>query len=92
MQRVTSPHTDSLCLCDRVFVPVHQMLKRNSFQRVKLLMHSLLGSTGTSMVIYQSVSQQKERNHFHTLWHTDFPGQFMYTQPQICRTLVAGGI
>ena len=54
MQRVTSPHTDSLCLCDRVFGPVHQMLKGNSFQLVKLLVYSLLGSMGTSMIIYQS--------------------------------------
>ena len=34
VQRVTSPHTDSPCLCDRVFGPVHQMLKGNSFQLV----------------------------------------------------------
>ena len=54
MQSVTSPHTDSPCLCDRVFGPVHQMLKGNSFQLVKLLMYSLLGSTGTLMIIYQS--------------------------------------
>ena len=51
MQRVTSPHTDSPCLFDRVFGPVHQMLKGNSFQLVKLLMYSLLGDT---MIIYQS--------------------------------------
>ena len=54
MQRVTSPHTDSPCLCDRVFGPVHQMLKGNSFQLVKLLIYSLSGSTGTLMIIYQS--------------------------------------
>ena len=30
------------------------MLKGNSFQLVKLLIYSLLGSTGTSMIIYQS--------------------------------------
>ena len=63
VQRVTYPHTDSPCLCDRVFGPVHQMLKGNSFhhmlkgnsfQLVKLLVYSLLGSTGTSMIIYQS--------------------------------------
>ena len=63
VQRVTSPHTDSPCLCDRVFGPVHQMLKGNSshhmlkgnsFQLVKLLVYSLLGSMGTSMIIYQS--------------------------------------
>ena len=33
----------------------HNMLKGNSFQLVKLLMYSLLGSMGTSMIIYQSV-------------------------------------
>ena len=33
----------------------HHMLKGNSFQLVtQLLMYALLGSTGTSMIIYQS--------------------------------------
>ena len=70
VQRVTSPHTDSPCLCDRTcppdverkFIPqimlkgnsFHHMSKGNSFQLVKLLVYSLLGSMGTSMIIYQS--------------------------------------
>ena len=36
VQRVTSPHTDSPCLCDRVFGPVHQMLKGNSFHHMEI--------------------------------------------------------
>ena len=73
------------------------MLKGNSFQLVKLLMYSFsVGVHGDiNDYFYQSavsiMSQQKEGTIFIPLWHTNFPDQFIYTQPQKCRTLVAGG-
>ena len=105
MQRVTSPHTDSPCLCDRVFGPVHQMLKGDSFhhmlkgnlfQLVKLLVYSLLGSMGTSMSIYQSAVSNVT-----TEGKEPFPyphGILIFlvnlctlNHRSKCRTLVAGG-
>ena len=45
------------------------------------------------MIIYQSAVSNvtTEGKEPLPLWRTDSPGQFLYTQPQKCRTLVAGG-